>query len=99
MINVEKEGREEIFCKANTTIRYNANLIHTLQARASCIGSRHREGIAEVDRFYMHQRKDRGVFSFLSFRIGEIILDGTFVTPRLLSRACVPFMRTEESRL
>jgi len=41
-------------------------LIHTLQARASCIGSRHREGITEVDRFYMHQR-GIGRFFVLSF--------------------------------
>lgn len=77
-------------------------LIHTLQARASCIGSRHREGITEVDRFYMHQRRDRGDFSVLSFFFfytDGIVLDGTFVTPRLLSRACIPLARVEESRL
>lgn len=41
-------------------------LIHTLrQARASCVGSRHRQGIiTEVDRFYMHQRGGTGMFSF-----------------------------------
>lgn len=84
-------------------------LIHTLQARASCIGSRHREGITEVDRFYMHQRRDRGIFrSFLFFFFFlfffRIWWDFRFYTARLshrdssLARA-FSFVQVEESRL
>lgn len=104
MVNlcVEKEEREETFVKL-TLLSDIMRLIHTLQARASCIGSRHREGITEFDRFYMHQRRDWGDFLsffpfFFSF-LGGIVLNGTFVTPRFLSRACIPLVRAEESRL